>query len=762
MIDSTGILSKISKIKQDKENIRSAIVEKDIVLDESALLSEYDEAAKLIVVNQHTIYKCISVNEENNTWSGYEGQIKDDSFVLSTELTENLQIKAMTPVPGYFYNNDASVRFDSINVDGRKNDNFCYRTFETEVSDIVFGGSSPLVWGVNADKMFYTGVGFSELPCLNKDKDSDDEVNNDYVTYEIPVDFESDSFTVSFWVKTQLSSNSTLTGVAFKEQTENTGISVTTGIVDYEFSSYNGAGFNSSCEIGEKMTSDINLSKSANNYEKILVINPDDWNHYAFIYDNRTQEAKTYINGYLCATESANLNVKNSKVYYACSQDARIAELVISNSALGDESIKWLAWKSDTATKITRTVPQIICPDAQYTVRIGENVSGSVGGKQGVSVNFEGFWGSIGFNDVKYNGSEETPDWIDYFSDGSGDMDNSGNAFSTTTLLEGNYEITGVCKADTEDIFKGTYYNHITTLEKPFKINIDVVKSTLTIEARGDTGGIVAPAYIEIKGNVITASSTLDGGSAGISVTSIDNLFVTLDEQEYEITDSKNGFELPFNVGCLTNFQIIEGSSEIYFENNTIIFPSDGGNNTLVSYNRPLKFTFDYYSPNAYVIMLKVPLVRDYEYFAINEQSISWIPGKYNGYRKSSNTAELIFNRYSGENGYNNTDLMSPEQNSVYSASFPCSINSVRIIDCKSNGEQLNARLIQDSNESGNYQIVFSDNYNRNIRWGGDGDYEGDSVILENTWFAEKEDGSEIKVESYSSIEIVLLYEEQK
>ena len=48
MIKADGVLSKISKIQSNKEDVRQAIVERNITLNETALLSEYDEAVKLI------------------------------------------------------------------------------------------------------------------------------------------------------------------------------------------------------------------------------------------------------------------------------------------------------------------------------------------------------------------------------------------------------------------------------------------------------------------------------------------------------------------------------------------------------------------------------------------------------------------------------------------------------------------------------------------------------------------------------------------
>ena len=187
MIESDRVLSKISEIQSNKEDVRQAIIERNITLNETALLSEYDEAVELIKTNSESdVYKCFSVDVENGVWSGYKGKILDDECVFSKELTNELKIHKMKPVPGYVYNSDASFRFDAIYVDGRKNDVFIFRTFKLGVEDNLFGGNTQTTWGEEVDTAFGEDMPYFELPCL--------DAQENFVTYKVPELFSSNCF----------------------------------------------------------------------------------------------------------------------------------------------------------------------------------------------------------------------------------------------------------------------------------------------------------------------------------------------------------------------------------------------------------------------------------------------------------------------------------------------------------------------------------------------------------------------------------------
>ena len=699
MIESDGVLSKISKIQSNKEDVRQAIVERNITLNETALLSEYDEAVKLIKTNSESdIYKCFSVDVENGTWSGYKGKILGDECVFSKDLTDELKIYKMKPIPGYVYNSDASFRFDAIYVDGRKNDVFIFRTFESAVEDELKGGVAPTLWGNGTDTAFGEDVPSSNLPCLQSD--------NNIVTYKVPDLFSSSCFTVSFWVKIKDDASENLTGVAFgKGNTDSTitGIGVTVKN-DGE------AGFNNECYLGESISSETkeHLSTSINEDEhRILVLDRRYWNHYAFVYDGRIGVGRIYING-VCYKDwdgnkdfiIDNVQLDDNQVFYACANGARIAELIVSNSAFNEKQIKWLAWHSDTAKSVSRVYPKLMIEDVQHTVHIGETFEGSIGGTKGTYLNFETF--SRGWSGTVNTNEETIPSWMkDDFNPQIYDNANSGNYYSSTASEFGSWEITGSCTVPTPYWFNETYYDGIEELTSDFKINIDVILGTLRIEfpevegginsvAIGDNDGSASEAWngtasISLKNNVV---STTNHGLNNTTY-SFGPMKITVDGSEViETTNTTDTATLPERVGYLFNFtsnrsehtEFEDGGESINFT-----YVDELGITQIVFVKKPFVFGFSYYKPDSCVMILDVKYVSDNEYFAISDNKIEWV-----GNEEKTQFISTVKHKSKENNSYN----------------FPQKIMPLRILMVDSGGSPT-VKLTQNQSLQGDYQVVI-------------------------------------------------------
>lgn len=771
MIESNGVLSKILEIQNSKEDVRQAIIEKNIPLSETALLSEYSSFVKLIKTSDSDVYKCFSVDESTNTWSAYKGQIIEQECVFSKQLTTGLTIYKIKPTPGYIYNEDASFRIDCINVDGRKNDVFILRTFETEVEDELKGGEAPTIWGKDADTSFDDSVSSFELPCLN--------VENNFSTYKIPDLFQSKCFTVSFWVKMKGEASENLTGVAFGKENNNgeiNGISAT--ITKNGF-----AGFNDSCTIGESISSDVNyhLSTDYLNQTKVLLLNSRVWNHYAFVYDGRIGVAKIYINGVCCENYDGksdfdcDFDVEGSQVFYACTNETRIAELVVSNSAFNDKQIKWLAWESDTAKKVYRHEPALIVNEVQHTLHVGESFEGCIGGEpNGVYLNFD--CGNQGWNATLQFDEETIPDWLKeslnnvYISR----PEMGGSYYGGTPQDFGSWQITGTCTMNVENWFKETFYDNTKQLTSDVKINVDVIQGHVHIEfpdtISEETGEFVGDglwiegigdgttAYIKIKDNKISAKHTNTEGGV---LTPIEPVEITIDNNKIvENIDRYGDILLPDSIGYFYNirtsgFEWTQGSN--YGE---MIFYNPKGSLGGVFYRKPYTVDFDYYPKGANVMVLEIPYIRNHEYFAISENKIIWRCGKYQGnyrpYGTDYQSAKIIMTK-------NNQTLFLMAQlndKAHHFATLPFKIKPLRIIDKSSS---ISPKIIQDKeNALGDYQIVFHHSYYKMpIEYGFDKNPLSESEVFKNTAFITLEDGTEKEVSSGTfNAKIIIVYEE--
>jgi hypothetical protein len=76
--------------------------------DMTALIGE-DANIPPVLVSGMKLYKCVSVDTANKTWTGYELVLNDGKYSVSTVLTDGLQYSSVTPVIGNVYSQDALI-----------------------------------------------------------------------------------------------------------------------------------------------------------------------------------------------------------------------------------------------------------------------------------------------------------------------------------------------------------------------------------------------------------------------------------------------------------------------------------------------------------------------------------------------------------------------------------------------------------------------------------------------------------------------------
>lgn len=472
------IFNKIAKIKEDKENLRLVLLEKGASLKEDDLLENYDEAINEISANQIIAYKCSSVDEENKKWSGYKGTFIGNSWVYSETETTGLSFSFYPPAIGATYNLDATTKYTSINNDQRYNDIFYYYDCTSKPSE----NNLNLIYGTDTERFGIEQDQAGEIPCVAPYVNNG---TNDFSQYRIGENqtFNSNSFTVAFWLKNPRSEGdyASLQGVAFTNEDDFHGVTL-------HVDSDGNAGFNDNTYVDSSENSKIygSFDNAGCYVYSQIAYDSSLWNHYAFVYNDLTGKATTYINGVPGDSEyfkewiegltaQYNFTLKNSIVHLAPFGDpyndsgTRMGDIVISKTVMTDEQIKWLAWKS---REVTKKQIEFYTPDNvthELSIEDGDYLEGYLSFDSSFS----------GDKQIKVNiTTEGLPDWIEYFPDTYYlPYSDEGNYYYGTPDTTGTWQVKVVGKIDKNDFneaTKGTYYEGMNPPEVTYYINIVV------------------------------------------------------------------------------------------------------------------------------------------------------------------------------------------------------------------------------------------------------------------------------------------------
>ena len=404
-------------------------------------------------------YRCASVN--GNSWSGYKGSFVDGNWIFSTELTSGLAINAIIPEPGFIYNADASVKILSINIDPRLNDAYCYYDLSSRPDDVTL---------LYQNESSFTKV--DNLPCMRGPDGNGSDPKRSYYLIDKNSKFGSPSFTVAFWFKNTYPgtmNDDPLFGCSF----------------------HGSSNYGISCSVTKYGSSGVRLHSGnpgyfstieyAGNYAENSqpIFNKTLWNHYAFVYNHLTGECVSYINGVpgeisYCKDDFNRSNVVSLPEADLCfgifGSYAYMSDLVVSRTAMTDEQIKHLAWKS---REVTRPIPAISVEEEKvYTVTLGDYVEGSVQ----PSANFGG--GEDGGLTIELVPSN-VPSWMDEFSTYYDSYWGEGGYFYGTPDAPGEYIIPVVCRISDkkqQELFSGTYYEETGVAPKTCTVKIIVTE----------------------------------------------------------------------------------------------------------------------------------------------------------------------------------------------------------------------------------------------------------------------------------------------
>lgn len=801
------ILDKIAKIKSDKEDVRLAINQKGGSLTENALLETFDDSVESLRASEEDveIYRCVRINNNepeadgtttsttnyyNRSWYGKKYHfeyIDGKKCFLENEEEEELVsfYSAHDIIEGNFYiiwttndrwtggieKSEFSHYVEAVYVDGRYNDNFILRTFESDVSengDECIGGTIPESWGKEADTEIpqdgniIWDIPTEELSCLNS--------QGNYTTYKISDKFNSDSFTVAFWAKVSSNVNDYLTGVAFGQEGEQ---ALAVGVGTFGRAGFGETVLDGALQFNIQENCDVSADRQyfENGYTATS-LNKNYWNHYAFVYDHTRRKAIAYING-VGGEVGTKLdtwfdfyyeNLKDSSVYYSVgAKDMRIAQLVISKTPFNKKQIQQLAWRTETLDEITFVEPKIICPETHYLTYFGEEFSGQVGGGEiGRDSNIKTTFFCENF-EFEYKNHNLPSDWI--IGDGM-----YGETFGGMVQEEGSYEITGTVKIselETNVLFANTYWNGIGTISTPFKVNIDAIKGRLKIEIRewGETTSLSAPANISIdlENREVSCYGVFDGGQEGKHPWEVekDNIYISTNGSDF-----MSGGQIPSNVDIhYLNYPVVKHNdsvlSDAIFQDNTITLPKLGGYNTIITvWLLPITVEFDYFTSKTHLIMLEIENIRQYEYLSIYNNRMQWRTD-FNVIRNGASSANISFtNPQSMSTISSPSNVISPGY-----IAFPCNIKSLRIVEIKENKayDRGNGRIKLEEGQGGEIaKITFSDYYNKEkvneITWVGDSG-EGNSEVANNLWVAKTKDGKSKELGSYVNTKIVLMFQ---
>lgn len=486
-------------------------------------------------------YKCAYVDRAGGTWSGYAGSFTGGEWVFSDEITSGLRITAIVPVEDYIYNADASIRVTSINNDQRHNDVFRFIEFTAPLNDELIYGTAPTKWGLDAD--ISGDVSGLDVPCVAS------AVGKGF-QYRLldgngnPAIFGGESFTVAFWSKMPdvystpklrcalLNANGT-DGVAF--------------CVDHN---RGWVWANAYLENG-MVSGGIDHVDAYTSYSPLFDRNY--WHHWAFVYDHRTGELRSYIDGILCNKHSnfkkddmdgkTDFTLENAQVYIgSCSSPnatnpSRIGDMVISKTAYTDEQVQWLAWKSRS---VARMMPLITAPGE--TVVITAVVGSEFYKYIDVGSNFDA---EI---QMEYSG---VPDWIYELPSTIYTQEGNGLSLYGTPTEAGTTTIACRASCTSPSSLAGTVYEDVEIADKTFNIQINAAIGTIELQINsiatitGSNNDKLG--YVRIDGNKLYSNGNVVG---------------TFSQADGEVTATASGATMPITANEIYDMELRDFDGE--------------------------------------------------------------------------------------------------------------------------------------------------------------------------------------------------------
>ena len=133
------------------------------------------------------VYKCLSVNETNKTWTAYKGMFSSKSCIFQENEIKTLTYSYIKPEVDVLYNENATIRYNAINCDQRYNDNYCYYEMSSKPENISLHGGQDATFGIGEDG----------IPKMTTSDFS-------YYYRNDGVKLNSKNFTIAFWAKNEL------------------------------------------------------------------------------------------------------------------------------------------------------------------------------------------------------------------------------------------------------------------------------------------------------------------------------------------------------------------------------------------------------------------------------------------------------------------------------------------------------------------------------------------------------------------------------
>ena len=508
-------------------------------------------------------YKCAYVDKAGGTWSGYAGTFSGGEWVFSDEITSGLRITAIVPVEDYIYNADASIRVTSINNDQRHNDVFRFIEFTSPLNDELIYGTEPTSWGLDADVS--GDVSGLDIPCVASaaDKNSGYHAPSDTYGFQYrlldedgnPAIFGGESFTVAFWSKMPDISCAPKLRCAFLNSNGTDGVAFE---VDHD------RGYVlASAYLEDGRVSGGNDRVNAYAYNSPL-FDRNYWHHWAFVYDHRTGELRSYIDGILCGQNSSfkkddmdgktDFTLENAQVYIgSCSSSSttnpsRLGDMVISKTAYTDEQVQWLARKSRS---VARLMPLITVPGETVVITavVGSELYKSID----VGANFDA---EI---QMEYSG---VPDWILSLPSTVFTQTAMGLMFYVTPTEAGTATIACRASCTSPSSLAGTVYEGVEIADKTFNIQINAAIGTIELKINhfvvmSVEGNI--PGYVSIDGNKLYSNG---------------DVVATFSHTDGEVTATASGATMPITVNEIYDMEIRdfggEGSELLQLERDTL------------------------------------------------------------------------------------------------------------------------------------------------------------------------------------------------
>ncbi len=106
-------------------------------------------------------YKCVSVDTEAKTWSGYKAEWGDNGYTFSDELTEGLVYSGMTPQVDSIYDSEAFVRVAQLYMVSSGSQPFFYAPLTEDWTKEIDPG-----FGDVADMTNATFASVDNIPCV--------------------------------------------------------------------------------------------------------------------------------------------------------------------------------------------------------------------------------------------------------------------------------------------------------------------------------------------------------------------------------------------------------------------------------------------------------------------------------------------------------------------------------------------------------------------------------------------------------------------